>query len=226
VCDDCSTGESFNSPAIYWQLGQISPFKSLESTHLDFGGGGNPRNPFNASTLMFSDIQILENYTLGEFVHMPNSSVIPLENNSVDSISAFDVLEHIPRIKEVDGNTRFPFIEIMNEIHRVLKPGGLFIAATPGYPSPVAFQDPTHVNIITIDTIKYFDEQKWANSLGYGYEGNFKRIHQSWIYHFGIYDGKNSNLVVKFLILIKIIVKLSLKRRSHILWVLRKECDN
>ncbi len=226
MCDDCCTNQSFDPPIISWQIGQIDPYKSEESIHLDFGGGGQPRNPFNAKTLMFTDIQTLDTPPSAKFVHMPNSTHIPLESNSIDSISAFDVLEHIPRIQEINGETRFPFIEIMNEIHRVLKPGGIFIAVTPGYPSPVAFQDPTHVNIITVDTIKYFDEQNWANSLGYGYQGNFKRIHQSWIYHFGLYDRKELSDVARFFILIKVIIKFLIKRRSHILWVLQKGCDN
>jgi SAM-dependent methyltransferase len=225
VCNDCSTNESFNPPSISWQIGEINPYKSEESIHLDFGGGVQPRNPFHAKVLMFTDIQILESHSLGKFVHMPNSSHIPLDDNFIDSISAFDVLEHIPRIKEVDGKTRFPFVEIMNEIHRVLKPGGIFIAVTPGYPSSVAFQDPTHVNIITVDTVKYFDEQNWAKSLGYGYNGNFRLINQSWIYHFGLYNRKELNPVGKFLIIIKVLIKFSIRRRSHILWVLQKGCD-
>ena len=44
----------------------------------------------------------------------------------------------------------------MNEIYRVLKPGGTFYAITPYYPRDEAFVDPTHVNIITNKTHTYF----------------------------------------------------------------------
>ncbi len=48
----------------------------------------------------------------------------------------------------------FPFLELMNDVHRVLiKPGGLFFSSTPSYPWPMAFADPTHVNIMTEETI-------------------------------------------------------------------------
>lgn len=44
----------------------------------------------------------------------------------------------------------------MNEVHRVLKPNGIFLHQTPAYPSTVAFRDPTHVNIITEETIPHY----------------------------------------------------------------------
>ena len=43
---------------------------------------------------------------------------------------------------------RNTFIDFMDEIHRVLKPGGFLFHSTPAYPSPAAFQGPIHVNII------------------------------------------------------------------------------
>ena len=44
----------------------------------------------------------------------------------------------------------------MSEISLVLRPGGMLYAVTPCYPSREAFQDPTHVNIITDRTHLYF----------------------------------------------------------------------
>jgi hypothetical protein len=61
----------------------------------------------------------------------------------------------------------------MSEIYRVLNVGGKFLSSTPAFPHGAAFQDPTHVNIITPDTFyEYFDDQKtWAKM--YGFRGAF-----------------------------------------------------
>jgi len=58
---------------------------------------------------------------------------IPFEDESVDKILAFHVLEHLSD-KE----------KIMKEVHRVLKPGGLFIFEVPSAEGPGAFAHPDH----------------------------------------------------------------------------------
>lgn len=105
-------------------------------------------------------------------------------------MTAFDFIEHLPRfaMKERPFN---PFINAMNEIWRVLKANGVFFARTPAYPSAAAFQDPTHVNIITDQTVSYFARRPcldgslidpWGLPLGkrYGFTGEFLLIKQWW----------------------------------------------
>jgi SAM-dependent methyltransferase len=79
--------------------------------------------------------------------------------------------------------TRLCFIELVNEIHRVLKNGGYFLHVTPAYPSKEAFQDPTHVNIITEDTFPFYfcQPELFAAKVGYGYTGNFELVGQVWV---------------------------------------------
>jgi hypothetical protein len=72
----------------------------------------------------------------------------------------------------------------MDEIHRILRPGGIFYHRTPAFPFKEAFQDPTHVNIITEDTFPlYFcsngDKDAWASI--YGFAGSFTLVEQAWI---------------------------------------------
>ena len=144
---------------------------------LDLGCGTTPRNPFQASISKGIDIDPR---------NQPNImscdlsiASIPLESCSCDFITAFDFIEHIPRVAIIDSHTRLPFINLMNEIHRVLKPGGLFFSQTPAYPCKEAFQDPTHVNIITEDTFPlYFCDKAWAKM--YGFQGSFELIAQEW----------------------------------------------
>jgi SAM-dependent methyltransferase len=66
----------------------------------------------------------------------------------------------------------------MNEVWRVLKPDGIFLAHTPHYEHIEAFSDPTHVNFITRKTIDYFTIH--AEPLGriYGFTGTFELLNQ------------------------------------------------
>lgn len=149
--------------------------------HLDLGCGSVPRNPYHQEQVVGVDIREESslsisiqsvNYHQCNFVIEP----LPFPDNHFDSLSAYDVIEHIPRQLHVtDRGLIYPFINLMNEIHRVLKPGGLFLATIPAYPSSEAFQDPTHVNIITKNTAQYFSGFN-APAAMYGFHGNFTII--------------------------------------------------
>ncbi len=107
---------------------------------------------------------------------------IPFASDLFDSVSAFDFIEHVPRVLNgTEPNTTcFPFVRLMDEVWRVLAPGGLFYALTPCYPSAPAFMDPTHVNIITDRTHEYFcGEQPIARM--YGFEGRFTVRLARWV---------------------------------------------
>jgi SAM-dependent methyltransferase len=143
------------------------------SKHLDLGCGGVPRNPYDRDLLFGVDLRA---DTSNERMRSANLALhpIPFADNEFDSLSAYDFLEHIPRVlPTADGSaTRFPFIELMNEIWRVLRPGGLLYACTPVYPGKAAFQDPTHVNIMTVDTHHYFVRPQRLAAM-YGFVGDF-----------------------------------------------------
>lgn len=144
--------------------------------HLDLGCGPCPRNPYRCDEVHAVDLALPPEIDPSRF-RRANLSVdpIPHSDSSFDSVSAFDFLEHVPRVlATADGRgTRLPFVELMNEIHRVLRPGGRFYALTPAYPSPEAFQDPTHVNIITEGTWRYFCGPA-PQARPYGFRGGFE----------------------------------------------------
>ena len=158
-----------------------------ESISLDLGCGTNPQNPFKADRLIGIDSQCASANIISCWVGF---EPIPLEDSCVDFVTAYDFIEHIPRfaMRERPFN---PFIDAMSEIWRVLKPNGMFFSRTPAYPSAAAFQDPTHVNIITDQTVSYFAKRPctdgslidpWGLPLGkrYGFKGEFLLIKQWW----------------------------------------------
>ena len=148
----------------------------MPTRHLDLGCGPCPRNPYGCDEVHAVDLALPAGMDTARFTQANLSlGPIPHPDSSFDSISAFDFLEHVPRVLATsDGRgTRFPFIELMNQIHRVLKPSGRFYALTPAYPSPEAFQDPTHVNIITEGTWRYFCGEP-PQARMYGFTGNFE----------------------------------------------------
>jgi SAM-dependent methyltransferase len=186
--------------------------------HLDLGCGSNPRNPYHADEIHMIDIQEPANLKSDLIFKKANLSLekIPYEDHYFDYVSAYDFIEHIPRVLNTENNTFFPFIELMNEIHRVLKPNGIFYAQTPAYPSPLAFQDPTHVNFISKRTHKYFCGKEPMAKM-YGFNGRFEVISIKWICS---NDLKTSNHLLKKL-KIKLLKFLGLRKNTHLIWELK-----
>ena len=147
---------------------------------LDLGCGREPKNPFNAQEAYGIDIRedVDKKIVRADLIIEP----IPFEDQSFDFVTAFDFIEHIPRILYRPHRTN-PFIDVMNEIYRVLKVsenGGKFLSLTPAFPQSAAWRDPTHVNIITEETFPlYFDQKnRWASM--YGFKGAFEIVQQEW----------------------------------------------
>jgi|SaaInl5LU_22_DNA_1037371.scaffolds.fasta_scaffold35132_2 SAM-dependent methyltransferase len=187
--------------------------------HLDLGCGLLPRNPYNAPSCYGIDIrEIDDNLTQLNFQYVKANLItekIPYSDNFFDSVSAFDFLEHVPRqLILANGELSNPFIELMNEIYRVLKPNGKFLALTPVYPHPSAFVDPTHVNFITTKTHEYFTGINPSGAM-YGFNGNFECLQAKLETPKNIYRA-NDFLMRK--ILRKISRVLFNGGISHILW--------
>jgi SAM-dependent methyltransferase len=188
----------------------------IKKKHLDVGCGSQPRNPFDSEELY--GIDIIEQSS-DDFHYVQSNIVLdplPFEDSTFDSISAYDFLEHIPRLIIDNNKSRFPFIDFMNEAYRVLKPNGVFYAITPYYPRNEAFVDPTHVNIISKNTYQYFTHPKYGASI-YGFVGKFKVMRMKKI-KFSQEINKH-NFLIK--LLKNIFYTLYYTKKSHLLWEFR-----
>lgn len=189
--------------------------------HLDIGCGGLPRNPYDAQNLYGLDLKVREGINYGDVI-MNEADVLagrlPYEDNFFSSVSAYDFIEHIPRLLYIDGQTQFPFVNFMSEIHRILQPGGKFYALTPNYPNDSCFSDPTHVNFITRTTHKYFCEPDcWAAM--YGFTGKFKPVRIKRV-HFRLEVTPPKNKLKK--LILSMVVVLNPRAKQHILWEIAK----
>jgi SAM-dependent methyltransferase len=150
--------------------------------HLDLGCGSKPRNPYTRRSLCGVDLQPS---AAERDVELRAANIvlepIPWPDDHFASVSAFDFIEHVPRIlTTADGKaTWFPFVALMNEIWRVLAPAGRLYALTPAYPSPTAFVDPTHVNFITANSHEYFCGDAPLGRM-YGFQGRFRALRVEW----------------------------------------------
>ena len=189
--------------------------------HLDLGCGTRPRNPYKRDELYGIDIRDLSEVPAGvASIRGANLTIdpIPFEDQYFDSVSAFDFLEHVPRVALLSEQreTIFPFVRLMNEVWRVLRPNGLFYAITPAYPHQLAFADPTHVNIVTSKTLRYFSGLEPMARM-YGFTGAFSVVRQVRVHPRADYQPVRPDLKL----MTKMLADTVMRRRSHLVWELR-----
>jgi SAM-dependent methyltransferase len=148
----------------------------MDTKTQDLGCGETPKNPFKCDQVYGIDIRehISGNIKSADLAIEP----IPFADETFDYVTAFDFIEHVPRVIYMPTR-RFCFVELMNEVYRVLKPGGIFMSFTPAFPAGPAWRDPTHVNIITAETFPmYFDDTVRLAAM-YGFNGYFRILKQA-----------------------------------------------
>lgn len=89
----------------------------------------------------------------GDIVHDLEKG-IPLPDNSCGVVRAHDALEHVK-------NSQL----LMNEIHRVLAPGGVLLSMTPSTDGRGAFQDPTHISFWNQNSFWYYTRPEQAKYI-------------------------------------------------------------
>ena len=92
--------------------------------------------------------------TDADVVHDLNSFPYPFPDSSYDDIFMDNVLEHLDNV-----------VGVMEEIHRISKPGGLVKVIVPYFRARWAFIDPTHKHFFTTESFTYFDPGHIHNKL-------------------------------------------------------------
>lgn len=116
--------------------------QSKAGIRLDIGCGASKHDGFVGIDMM--DLPGVD------IVHDLEETPWPLPNECAISAVASHILEHINPHKGV-------FINVMDEIWRVLKPHGQLAFVVPYAGTHGYYQDPTHVNPINESTMMYFD---------------------------------------------------------------------
>jgi hypothetical protein len=93
----------------------------------------------------------------------------PWPDSSVEEVRAHDVFEHLPSR-----------IHTMNELHRVLKPGGRATVEVPSATKGAGFaQDPTHITPWCMNSFQYFQAGSFAHqrlAKSYGITAAFRLV--------------------------------------------------
>lgn len=73
---------------------------------------------------------------------------LPFRASAFEAVGAFDVVEHVADV-----------VALTEEIHRVLRPGGVAYITTPHFSSANAFTDPTHRRALSLRSFDYFNQR-------------------------------------------------------------------
>lgn len=85
----------------------------------------------------------------------------PWKDNEFQHIVAKDVLEHL-------GNNGDDFIKIIKEMYRVSENGAIWEIQVPHWRCDIAYDDPTHKQIITVNTFQLFNRNRIFNKVSNG----------------------------------------------------------
>ena len=90
--------------------------------------------------------------TDADVVHDLDEFPYPIEDDSFDQVLLQDVIEHV----------REP-IKVMDELHRICRPGARIQLRTPHFSSILAYSDPTHLHFYSAEAIRTLSEPRFAH---------------------------------------------------------------
>jgi SAM-dependent methyltransferase len=90
--------------------------------------------------------------TDADVVHDLNAFPYPFEDNAFDQILMQDVIEHLAEP-----------IRVMDELHRIARPGARIQLRTPHFSSMLAYSDPTHTHYFSAEAIRTLAEPRFSH---------------------------------------------------------------
>ncbi|MGB7441358.1 MAG: methyltransferase domain-containing protein [Coleofasciculaceae cyanobacterium] len=120
---------------------------------LSIGCGRKPSRPNLVRLDISSDVEPDIVWNLGKFPY-------PFDESSFSEIECFDVIEHLSDIPKT-----------MEELHRILEPGGLLKVTTPHFSCANSYIDPTHQHHLSYFSFDYFSDE---HSLSYYSQARYR----------------------------------------------------
>jgi len=104
--------------------------------------------------------------TAADIVHDLDVRPWPLGDSEFDLVRCQDVIEHLDDI-----------VGVMEEIHRVTRPGGTVRIRVPHFSSVQAYTDPTHRHFFSTDSFGYFtDDSRYPHYTSVRFEVRSRRL--------------------------------------------------
>ena len=107
---------------------------------------------------------------------------LPFRDDAFQTVAAYDVVEHVADL-----------VALVGEVHRVLRPGGVFLVTTPHFSCANAFTDPTHRRALALHSFDYFAPD---HALAYYSCARFQVRTANLIFHAGLV-GRLMRLLVR-----------------------------
>lgn len=101
---------------------------------------------------------------------------LPFQDSTIGCIRAHDFLEHVPHCRDSKCTHEAArcTVGLMNEIYRVLVPGGWLLTATPSTDGRGAFQDPTHCSFWSVPNSFWYYSRRQQSAFVPGVKARFQ----------------------------------------------------
>lgn len=142
--------------------------------------------------------KILPGYVNIDIVQLPGVDIVinldktpyPFQDNEFDEIYADNVIEHLKS-----------FIEVIEELQRILKPGGKLIIKVPHFSSHDAWAHPQHTRAFTYESFDFFVRGTRRHKTdGRCFPKNFRRIkRKKLVFEKGLHPANWHNYIIEMI---------------------------